>query len=312
MAIPKYPAVLTEANWNKNKGLLAKVAGETGVGAQMKVVKARFDDVKWEMFDVRTALKGGATADEATLALSAAKGAYEKRVKPLIVEIDKLARKAEDAEKKFKAAKTIPKSSTEHAAKVKTAARLLSAQVKAVNGEFAAFEKVVSTATVEDAIGAAWFERLARVSFYKNTDVLEWTRTLELAISADDGRVDPEVQSTLADSAKEMQIFKNAVTKLLAARDKRFEKRAAIKNVAKLWREASDSFFVMKPGIMGLHRSVAVRQNQLAGSKEKFQLWEASRRDALVLHRKVERILFDEEPNINALDEHIDEISRAV
>jgi hypothetical protein len=312
MAVPKYPDILTEAHWNKNKGLLAKAAGETGVGAQMKVVVAKFKEVKWEMFDVRTAMKGGATADEATLALQAAKGAYEKRVKPLIVEIDKLVKKADDAEKKFKAAKTVPKSSAEHAAKVSKAAELLSAQVKAVNGEFAAFEKVVASSTVEDAVGAAWFDRLARVTFYRNSDVVQWTKTLGLAVSADDGLIDSEVQDTLADAAKELEIFKASVAKLQAARDKRFERRAAIKNVAKLWQAASDSFLVMKPGIMGLHRAVAVRQNQLAGSKEKFLAWEKSVKTDLALHKKVERILFDAEPDINWLDEHIDQILRTV
>ena len=209
------------------------------------------------MGDVRraTALKGGATADEATLALQAAKGAYEKRVKPLIVEIDKLAKKAEDAEKKFKAAKSVPKSSAEHAAKVETAAKLLSAQVKAVNGEFAAFEKVATASTVEDAIGAAWFERLARVTFYRNSDVVQWTKTLGLAVSADDGLMDSEVQDTLADAAKELEVFKAAVAKLQAARDKRFERRAAIKNVAKIWQEASD--FV--PGDEARHHGPAPR-----------------------------------------------------
>jgi hypothetical protein len=310
MATPKYPDVLLEANWNKNKGLLAKAAGETGVGAQMKLVKVKFDDIKWEMFDVSKTLKGGADADQATVALSAARGAYEKRVKPLIIEIDKLAKKAEDAEKKFKASKTIPKASGEHAAKVKTAAKLLSAQVKALNGEFAAFEKVVESATVEDAVGAAWFDRLARVRFYQDSDVLKWARTMELAISAGDGQMDGEIEKILSDAHKEIQLFKSVVVKLQAARDKRFEKRAAIKNVAKLWRDASDAFFVMKPGVMGLHRAVAVRQNQLAGSKDKFQAWARDHRDALALHAKVEKIFFDEEANLNALDEHIDQIDR--
>lgn len=310
MAIPKYPEILTDRNWQKNKGLFAKAAGETGVGAQMKIVEKKFGEIKWEMFDVRTALKGGANADQANLALSTARGAYEKRVKPLVVEIDKLYKKAEDAEKKFRASKTIPKSAGDHAGKVKAAAKLLSAQVKAVNGEFAAFEKVVEAATVEDAVGAAWFEDLERVRFYRNSDVLKWCRTDELAISSADGKPDGEIEKILDDAEKEVQLFKSIAAKLQAARDKRFEKRAAIKNVAKLWREASDAFMVMKPGIMGLHRAVAVRQNQLAGTKERYQAWAEKYSAALELHTRVERILFDEEALINRLDEHIDRIER--
>ena len=310
MAIPKYPDILTDRNWQKNKGLFAKAAGETGVGAQMKIVEKKFGEIKWEQFDVRTALKGGANADEANLALSTARGAYEKRVKPLVVEIDKLYKKAEDAEKKFRASKAIPKSAGDHAGKVKAAAKLLSAQVKAVNGEFAAFEKVVAAATVEDAVGAAWFDDLEKVRFYRHSDVLRWCRTEELAISSADGKRDGEIEKILDDAEKEVQLFKSIAAKLQAARDKRFEKRAAIKNVAKLWRDASDAFMVMKPGLMGLHRAVAVRQNQLAGTKERYQAWAEKYSAALELHTRVERILFDEEALINRLDEHIDRIER--
>ena len=100
---------------------------------------------------------------------------------------------------------------------------------------------------------------LERVRFYRNSDVLRWCRTAELAISADDGKPDSEIEKILDDAEKEVQLFKSIAAKLQAARDKRFEKRAAIKNVAKLWHDASDAFMVMKPGIMGLHRAVAVR-----------------------------------------------------
>jgi hypothetical protein len=51
MTIP-YPAILTDANWQKEKGIVAKVVKkETGIGALMKTLKGTFDAVDWNKFD---------------------------------------------------------------------------------------------------------------------------------------------------------------------------------------------------------------------------------------------------------------------
>jgi hypothetical protein len=47
-----YPPILTDANWQKEKGIVAKVVKkETGIGAMMKTLKATFDGVDWNKFD---------------------------------------------------------------------------------------------------------------------------------------------------------------------------------------------------------------------------------------------------------------------
>src|ERR1051325_2947629 len=47
-----YPAILTDANWQKEKGIVAKiVVKETGIGALMKALKDTFDGVDWNKFD---------------------------------------------------------------------------------------------------------------------------------------------------------------------------------------------------------------------------------------------------------------------
>ncbi|MGH7042784.1 MAG: hypothetical protein ACREFY_11705 [Acetobacteraceae bacterium] len=45
---PDYPKILTKANWDKKKSLLAKAAGETGVGAAMDTAQAAYDAVDWD------------------------------------------------------------------------------------------------------------------------------------------------------------------------------------------------------------------------------------------------------------------------
>jgi hypothetical protein len=52
-----YPPILTDANWQKEKGIVAKVVKkETGVGDLMKKLKTEFDAVDWDKFDPYTAL----------------------------------------------------------------------------------------------------------------------------------------------------------------------------------------------------------------------------------------------------------------
>src|SRR5260221_5633672 len=77
MAIPKILPILTETEWNKNKGAIAKLAGETGIGALMKQVKKDYDAVHWGFFDVQRALKSGVSPEVAKHALETAKAEYQ-------------------------------------------------------------------------------------------------------------------------------------------------------------------------------------------------------------------------------------------
>ena len=64
MAIPTYPVILTQADWNKKKGLFAKMAGETGLGALMLQTETLYKAVDWNKFDVRKVLAGLTSAEE--------------------------------------------------------------------------------------------------------------------------------------------------------------------------------------------------------------------------------------------------------
>jgi hypothetical protein len=49
---PDYPAVLTKTNWDKNKGVVAKMAGATGVGDALSKLEAAYKGVDWKKFEI--------------------------------------------------------------------------------------------------------------------------------------------------------------------------------------------------------------------------------------------------------------------
>ena len=49
---PAYPAVLTKANWDKNKGAVAKMAGATGVGDALAKLETAYKAVDWRKFQI--------------------------------------------------------------------------------------------------------------------------------------------------------------------------------------------------------------------------------------------------------------------
>lgn len=49
---PEYPTILTAENWNRKKGVIAKMAGETGIGASLTKLKKVFDDTDWKVIQV--------------------------------------------------------------------------------------------------------------------------------------------------------------------------------------------------------------------------------------------------------------------
>src|SRR5665213_2142073 len=52
MSTPTIPAILTDANWQKEKGVVAKlVKRETGIGELMKQLATAYGTVDWTKFD---------------------------------------------------------------------------------------------------------------------------------------------------------------------------------------------------------------------------------------------------------------------
>jgi hypothetical protein len=143
MAIPTIPTILTKADWDKAKGVIAKVGvGETGVGAAMDKVKAAYAAVDWKKFNAKTAFSQDpsdpALVDEA---LKAAKAEFAK-VEKVRVELRNLEALATKAQAVFKSKALIPKSSTEHVGKIAAAADQMAVALKSMDAEFASFESM--------------------------------------------------------------------------------------------------------------------------------------------------------------------------
>ncbi len=80
MSIP-YPAILTKAEWDKQKGILAKVKGETGVGAACDKAESAYDGIDWTEFNIEGVLKAG-DAVAIREHVNAAKLVYKEKVMP--------------------------------------------------------------------------------------------------------------------------------------------------------------------------------------------------------------------------------------
>jgi hypothetical protein len=127
---PEYPKILTKKDWDKEKGIIAKMHGETGIGANMEAVQKLYDAVDWDKINMTGQRKGwtwgqdisqpkwdkvysDAKAEVLGSLAAVSKGLYELR---------DLAQETQD---KFKKSKTIPSSSTKHVAEIaKTADQL--------------------------------------------------------------------------------------------------------------------------------------------------------------------------------------------
>jgi len=144
MAIPTIPQILTKADWDREKGIIAKIPkigiGETGIGAQMEKLKGTYNAVDWNKLDARTAFprtpSDPAQVDEA---LKEAKAEYASKVEKVRAELRVLQNLAEKAAALFKSKTLVPKTSTEHAKKIATAADLMAVQLKSMDAELKSF-----------------------------------------------------------------------------------------------------------------------------------------------------------------------------
>ncbi len=157
MAPKTIPVILTQADWNKKKGVIAKMAGETGIGAAMKVLEAEWKKVDWDEMDpveafTKAKLKANPTNYAKVFAI--AKGQISK-VEGVRVKVKALRDLAEKTEKKFKASKLIPSSSTQHVANIKTTADHFWIELKSIDKLWEAKEKVINEKYKKDLTFAA-------------------------------------------------------------------------------------------------------------------------------------------------------------
>jgi hypothetical protein len=156
---PDIPEILTRRSWDKNKGVIAKMAGQTGIGAQCDKVAAAYKMVKWEKFDLparRAAVLQNWRDDTFTRGnwtklLNEAGSEVQGNLTKLSQELYKLRDLCLKTAADFKKSKAIPSSSVQHVEKMAKAADFMGVRLnknsmggvlKSMNEEFLAEVKL--------------------------------------------------------------------------------------------------------------------------------------------------------------------------
>ena len=129
-----YPAELLPASWDKNKGTIAKMAGETGIGAALVKLKAKHAAIDWTLLTAGGygKLHNVAEVDDAE---KKAKSYYAAKIAPYSVEARAVRDLAKAVAVKFAANKLIPKASTVTVANIAKQADIVSVACKSMDEE---------------------------------------------------------------------------------------------------------------------------------------------------------------------------------
>ncbi|MEM0982427.1 MAG: hypothetical protein AAGI17_00595 [Planctomycetota bacterium] len=111
---PDYPKILTKKNWDKEKGVWAKMHGKTGIGAQLEKLETSYKAIDWDAVEM---VKNRGPLNKFKLSeWDAKRKAAEKEVKGNMKKFSETCYKTRDladgVAKEFKKSKTIPKSAT--------------------------------------------------------------------------------------------------------------------------------------------------------------------------------------------------------
>jgi hypothetical protein len=91
-----WPATLTNKSWQKAKGVIAKAAGETGVGAALDAAENRHGRIDFTQLEPTVRVRS-----EIPTAVATAKRYYATNIEPLRDDLAKVISKAEAAKKKL-------------------------------------------------------------------------------------------------------------------------------------------------------------------------------------------------------------------
>jgi len=191
ITIPQIPAILTDKDWQKKKGILAKAQGETGVGELMKKLAQSHIAVDWTKFKVANPLsitrEALAAAEKTARGQFAAINKYHDAALALMRQADKTAAE-------WKKSKTVPSSSRNHVENVSAAALNYATAIKSwawdVEFKYALTVITETEKTLKEILGKAVAEiRTAIASISKeltadafDTKVRQKLRALAAAI----------------------------------------------------------------------------------------------------------------------------------
>jgi hypothetical protein len=121
-----YPPILTAKNWDKAKGVIAKVsAGKTGIGEACTKLQAAYQKVHWADFDLPEVTEktlgtwggdnsGNFTHANWTKLLNAILAKADSQFAPVVTQAFALRDLCQKTAKEFQKSKTIPSSATRH------------------------------------------------------------------------------------------------------------------------------------------------------------------------------------------------------
>jgi hypothetical protein len=144
MPVRELPKILRVTDWNAKKGVIAKMAGETGIGAELKKLQDVYDKTPWDVLDpdaaVNATKKRGSSAlvDQLFPAAKAQSGKVEVLRKQLFAFADF----ADKVEAKFQKSKVIPSSSTKHVKTMAAEARTFATSLKNIGDDWAKVRKL--------------------------------------------------------------------------------------------------------------------------------------------------------------------------
>ncbi len=127
---PEYPKILTSKEWDKKKGVFAKMHGPTGIGEKMDEVQKLYDDQAWDKLNL-TKLRenwrwGG---DEPVISMESWNKIMKEAKDVVTGDLAKVSKAlyelrdlASETQAKFKKSKTIPSSSAKYVGEVAAAA----------------------------------------------------------------------------------------------------------------------------------------------------------------------------------------------
>jgi len=122
---PDYPTILMQADWDKKKGVIAKMHGKTGIGPKMREAYSFFNMIQWPKLEVPTEGTGWSQFHRVEwyqIAEAAVKEVNDRVFHETFRSLDELRNLAAGVRTQFNNSATIPASSTRHVGDVATAA----------------------------------------------------------------------------------------------------------------------------------------------------------------------------------------------
>ncbi len=317
MDVPQIPPILTEANWNKNKGAIAKAAGKTGLGALLKELASAHNRVDWEALDLDEALPEQASAQAAAEALAVAKRQVQTNLPLLLNKIEAVEDQARLTQAKFAKQKLIPAATTKHVGKLADAAKQFTADVKAVEDEYEKLEKAVAVRfkqakdakankkpAVKEVAGEKWFAGLAKITLHREAAVVRWALNSDIAASADDAlfRLDRRFDPRTAQARFETQLkkFRVSLEQVKALQDRPLERKEAVIKLQIGSRALSDAVDIC---LQSVEAPLLALKSVQQKNKDVYEAWSTAHPDVLRQTEQALAVLEKQKTLVDALEQ---------